>query len=271
VAATGTNFHASASPTLKQLFREVTMDVVDPASGKTVYDVWSSEQRNANTPVRLGDLGGGSDFAGFINHLGIASSEHGFGGGGGVYHSAYDDFYYMSHFGDPGFKYHAAAAQVIGLAALRLADCEVLPFDYTEYGNDLLATEDSTRSTLLINNPKLVPAIDEIKKQTEALRAAGAAINQEAAKAQSAAAINKINRALMMAERDLVNKEGLPGRPWYRHLVYAPGINAGYGVTVLPGINEAIADHDWKLAEQQMALVKTALSRATATLQSASH
>jgi len=107
VAATGNSFHASASPTIKQLFREVSMDVKDPTTGKSVYDLWRGAQKlpNKEDQVKLGDLGGGSDFAGFINHLGITSSEHGFGGGGGVYHSAYDDYYYMSHFGDPGFKY----------------------------------------------------------------------------------------------------------------------------------------------------------------------
>ena len=278
VAATGKAFHASASPTIKQLFREVAMDIKDPTTGKSVYDLWRDAQRlpNKEDQVKLGDLGGGSDFAGFINHLGITSSEHGFGGGGGVYHSAYDDYYYMSHFGDPGFKYHVAAAQVIGIAALRLANAEVLPFDYEEYGIEIINALTATRKTVGDDDPKLGSALDDTLESAAAFRLAGGSLNLQRERVgapsstrNSDRVISEVNRVFLQAERDLTNKQGLPGRPWYRHLIYAPGVNAGYGVTVLPGINEAIADKDWKLAQEQALALKGAIDRATQTLRSA--
>jgi N-acetylated-alpha-linked acidic dipeptidase len=277
VAATGNNFNASASPTIKQLFREATMDVKDPQTGKSVYDQWREAQHLASKDdeVTLGDLGGGSDFAGFINHLGITSSEHGFGGGGGVYHSAYDDYYYMTHFGDPGFKYHAAAAQVIGIVALRLSNAEVLPFDYEEYGIEIINALTATRKSLGDNNPKLGAIIDDALESAAALRLAGGGLNLQRDRVGTSSGLRnpdkataEINRMFMQAERDLTSKQGLPGRSWYRHLIYAPGVNAGYGVTVLPGINEAVADKDWKLAQEQAYALKTAIDRAAQTLRS---
>src|ERR1051326_8240333 len=144
-AVSGQNFGASSVPSLWKFIRAVTKDVKDPKTGKTVYQQWqdrtnelrTEEQRHTAGEARIEALGSGSDYTPFLQHLGIASTDMSFGGDYGVYHSAYDSFYWMDHFGDPGFQYHVAAAQVWGTMALRLADADGLPFDYTDYASEI--------------------------------------------------------------------------------------------------------------------------------------
>ena len=144
-AVSGPSFGASSVPSLWRLIRATTRDVKDPRTGTSVYQQWQSrgrEQRNesdqdATAEPRLGALGSGSDYTPFLQHLGIASTDMGFSGDYGVYHSAYDSFYWMENFGDPGFKYHVAAAQVWGTMTLRLANATALSFDFTDYANQI--------------------------------------------------------------------------------------------------------------------------------------
>ena len=143
-AVSGAHFGASSVPSLWKLMRAATRDVKDPKTGKSVYQQWQDRARE-NRPegeqntgeARIGALGSGSDYTPFLQHLGVASTDMGFGGDYGVYHSAYDSFYWMDHFGDPGFQYHVAAAQVWGTLAMRLADADGLSFDYTDYANQI--------------------------------------------------------------------------------------------------------------------------------------
>src|SRR2546422_11380468 len=145
VAVNGPNYSASSVPSLWKLIRAATRDVKDPKTGKTIYQQWQDrarEQRSETDPdlnaeARIGALGSGSDYTPFLQHLGIASTDMGFNGDYGVYHSAYDSFYWMSHFGDPDFVYHVAAAQLWGTMAMRLADADGLSFDYTDYANQI--------------------------------------------------------------------------------------------------------------------------------------
>src|SRR6185437_12181183 len=145
VAVSGPNFAASSVPSLWKVIRAAARDVKDPKTGNSVYQEWQTRAREQRAegdaestgPARIGALGSGSDYTPFLQHLGVASTDMGFGGDYGVYHSAYDSFYWMSHFGDPGFLYHVAAAQVWGTMALRLANADGLPFDYTDYANEI--------------------------------------------------------------------------------------------------------------------------------------
>ncbi|HKG96235.1 MAG TPA: M28 family metallopeptidase, partial [Pyrinomonadaceae bacterium] len=144
-AVSGAHFGASSVPSLWKVMRAVTRDVKDPKTGKTVYQQWqdraredrSEEEKVTGGEARISPLGSGSDYTPFLQHLGIASTDMGFNGDYGVYHSAYDSFYWMDHFGDPGFRYHVAAAQVWGTLAMRLADADGLSFDYTDYAGQV--------------------------------------------------------------------------------------------------------------------------------------
>src|SRR5207253_5583154 len=145
VAVSGPNYGASSVPSLWKLIRSATREVKDPKTGKTVYQQWQDrarEQRNEtdadyNDEAHISPLGSGSDYTPFLQHLGVPSTDMGFGGDYGVYHSAFDSFYWMSHFGDPTFQYHVAAAQIWGTVAIRLADAAGLPLDYNDYATQL--------------------------------------------------------------------------------------------------------------------------------------
>jgi N-acetylated-alpha-linked acidic dipeptidase len=203
----------------------------------------------------MGDPGGGSDFAGFYNHLGIPIAEWGFGGPGGVYHSQYDDFTWMTKFGDPTFAYHAAAARIAAAMVLRLANAEILPYDYVEFARTM---------------QRYLPAIDRAlagKKWnggTSALRDAIAGMEREAsaftAARDQALAANPpsrerraaVNAALRGVERALARPEGLRTRAWYRNLIYVADVDNGYANMVFPSINEAIRANDQRLTGEEI-------------------
>src|SRR5215207_4466601 len=183
-AVSGAHFGASSVPSLWKLMRAVTRDVKDPKTGKTVYQQWqdraredrSEEEKVTGGEARISPLGSGSDYTPFLQHLGIASTDMGFNGDYGVYHSAYDSFYWMDHFGDPGFRYHVAAAQVWGTLAMRLADADGLSFDYTDYANQIrdffteamrLARIRNLASSL--DDKSMTSAIDDFVKEAESV------------------------------------------------------------------------------------------------------
>ncbi|MFL5576818.1 MAG: M20/M25/M40 family metallo-hydrolase, partial [Gemmatimonadaceae bacterium] len=258
VAAQGPAFGGGGSPSLRSTLRDVARLVPDPSGKGSVYDVWRARSvRTAADTAQppMGDPGGGSDFAGFYNHLGVPIAEWGFGGAGGVYHSAYDDYNWMTKFGDPGFTYHAAAARVGAAMLLRLANADVVPFDYVEYARTM-------RGYL----PGVTRAFPSATWRDSAAAPLGAAIDRlERAARDFAAARDRAlatgplpksataatNAALRRVERALTRPAGLRTRPWYRNLIYAADENNGYANVVFPSVVEAARGGDEALARRE--------------------
>jgi len=276
-AVSGPNFGAQSVPSLWKLIRAVTRDVKDPKSGKSVYQTWqdrtndlrSEEERHTAGEARIGPLGSGSDYTPFLQHLGIASTDMGFGGDYGVYHSAYDSFYWMDHFGDPGFQYHVAAAQIWGTLALRLADADGLPFDYTDYANEIRAFfREGMRLAgwrkLVddLDDKPMTAAVDDFGKEAERIERA----RQDAIKSGDRAKLARINDALMTAERQFIDQRGLRGRAWYKHQIYAPGIYTGYAAQPLTDFRQALDDRNAANAKEGLERITEAVKRATETL-----
>ena len=248
VAAQGIRFGGGGSPSLRATLRDVARAVQDPGGRGSVYAEWRriSAAPDSVEPA-MGDPGGGSDFAGFYNHLGIPIAEWGFGGSGGVYHSQYDDFAWMSKFGDPTFAYHATAARIGAAMLLRLANAEILPYDYVEYARTMqryVAPIDRALEARKWHGPtqSLREAIARMERE-----AAGFARARDAALASGALpAVRRqaTNAALMKVERALTRGEGLRTRPWYRNLVYVADVDNGYSNMSFPSVNEAIRAGD---------------------------
>ena len=268
VAAMGVAFGAGGSPSLRSTLRDVVSVIDDPAGGGSIYDAW---RRRAGLPDSLqppmGDPGGGSDFAGFYNHLGIPHADWGFGASWGVYHSTYDTFHWMTTFGDPEFRYHAAAARVGAAMLLRLANAEILPYDYLEFARTMRLHVGAMAGAARTEGVTLVPldaAIDRMERE-----AAGFARARDATLARGAPtrqARDRANAALLQVERALTRPEGLRGRPWYRSLIYAADVDNGYSTMVFPSIGEALRMGDGALARREVADLAARFDRATAAL-----
>ncbi|HEV8588631.1 MAG TPA: M28 family metallopeptidase [Pyrinomonadaceae bacterium] len=261
-AVSGPNFGASSVPTLWRLIRGAAQEIRDPKTGKSVYEAWrdrawentSESDRYDNNgnekPVpapRIGPLGSGSDYTPFLQHLGIPSLDMSFGGDYGVYHSAYDSFYWMSHFGDPTFQYHVAAAQIWGTVAMRLAGAAALPFDYNDYAAEL---REFVRETKRLANQKkrgdwvderpLLDAINDLADEAAKIEKRRRDLLDDTTR--NATKLQRINDALIQAERALIDGRGLRGRGWYKHQIYAPGFYTGYAALPLPDLRQAIED-----------------------------
>lgn len=278
-AVSGANFAASSVPSLWKLMRGATRDIKDPKTGKTVYQQWQDRARE-NRPegdkdtreARISSLGSGSDYTPFLQHLGVASTDMGFNGDYGVYHSAYDSFYWMDHFGDPGFTYHVAAAQLWGTLAMRLADADGIPFDYTDYAAQI--REFFTESMRLarirniassLDDKAMTAAIDDFAKEAERIEKD----RQEAVRKSDRARLAKINDALMLAERQFIDARGLRGRAWYKHQIYAPGFYTGYAAQPLTDFRQAIDDRNSVNAKESLERIVEAIKRVTRTLRAA--
>ena len=259
--------------------------------------------------LRLDALGSGSDYTAFIDHLGVASLNLGFGGedDGGIYHSIYDDFDWYTRFSDTDFVYGRALAQTAGLAVLRLADAELLPFEFAaladatrEYLKDLKKLLERKQEEIAERNrqiddgvfqatndprrPTVAPPREDVPPHLNfaPLENAVAALQRSAeryAKARAAAEGRAIasgrpsrgsNALLIRSERVLLSPEGLPRRPWFKHLVYAPGVYAGYGASTLPGVREAIQQKRYPEAESEIARVARVLQDEAALVDAAS-
>jgi N-acetylated-alpha-linked acidic dipeptidase len=277
VAVAGPDFSASAVPSLKQFIREVTRSVPSPVAG-TVYQQWllkpeeNNEHRGSNAPpiegeeVHVGDLGSGSDFTPFLQHAGVPSTDIDSTGPYGVYHSTFDDFAWFTQNADPHFLYLQQMARVLGVEALRMADADVLPFDYVAYAREISTYLDAAKhkaSDLNLGSLDFAPA------QAAAARFAAAARQAYAAQSSPAGDLSKLNGALRQTETALLTEAGLPNRPWYKHTIYAPGEYTGYAAVVIPGVNEAIDAKNSILASQQLGVLVQALDRAAAILNSA--
>ncbi|HET6851879.1 MAG TPA: M28 family metallopeptidase [Pyrinomonadaceae bacterium] len=276
-AVSGAHFGASSVPSLWKLMRAVTRDINDPKTGKTIYQQWqeraredrSEEEKVTGGEARIAPLGSGSDYTPFLQHLGIASTDMGFGGDYGVYHSAYDSFYWMDHFGDPGFRYHVAAAQVWGTLAMRLADADGLSFDYTDYASEVREFFKEALKLARLRNlagslddKAMTDAIDDFAREAERVERN----RQDAIRGSDRAKLAKINDALVQAERQFIDSRGLRGRAWYKHQIYAPGFYTGYAAQPLTDFRQALDDRNAVNAKEGLERIVEAIKRATKTL-----
>jgi N-acetylated-alpha-linked acidic dipeptidase len=290
-AVSGSHFGASSVPTLWKTIRAVTRDDRDPKTGKSVYQQWQDRSRESHSDpemtdavtgsdtaiaeARIGALGSGSDYTPFLQHLGVTSTDMGFGGDYGVYHSAYDSFYWMSKFGDPTFEYHVAAAQLWGTLAMRLADAQGLPFDYVSYAGEI--REFFTESLRMarrhnlgsdFNERAMNEALDDFAIEATRVEKRKEELLQDLSKSDqdAEAKLNRLNQALMAAERAFIDERGLRGRSWYRHQIYAPGYYTGYAAQPLPDFRQALEDRNPGAASEALERIVAALKRATETL-----
>ena len=282
VAVSGSSFNAAAVPSLKQFVRDVTKAVPSPKGG-TVYDQWLKEQRephtrrngpssangrdeksDTETDVRVGDLGSGSDYTPFIQHLGVPSTDIGSDGPYGVYHSAFDNYNWFIKNADPTFVYEQQQARVFGLEILHMTGVDVLPYDYHAYGEEirryLRAAEQQAKSAKL--------NLDFTAADTAAQRLSAAGLTVQAMQVERPADPIRLNQALRHAEAALLSPQGLPQRPWFKHTIYAPGEFTGYAAVVIPGVNEAIDAPDEARARAQLAVLADALNRSASALES---
>ncbi len=276
VGVSGPDFTASAVPSLKTFLRQLTQSVPSPAGG-TVYEQWKvshppeDEHRGSNAPpetgdVHVGDLGSGSDYTPFLQHIGVPSTDIGSEGPYGVYHSAFDDFAWFKHNADPNFLYLQQMARVLGLEAVRMADADVLPYDYVAYAQEISSYIDDARKKA---KDKGLTSLDFAPAEAAAGRLMAAAQQAHRLQENPPSDSNGLNAALRQTEADFITPAGLPGRPWYRHAIYAPGEYTGYAAVVIPGVNEAIDAHDASRADEQLAVLTQAIDSAARTLQSA--
>jgi len=271
--AQGPNFSGGGSPSLRALLRDVTKQVPDPSHQGSVYDVW---RKRANLTAdslepQMGDPGGGSDFAGFYNHLGIPIADWGFGGPQGVYHSAYDSYHWMSKFGDPNFEVHATAARIGAATLLRIANADILPYDYVEFARTMhrfgtQVDQAIADKHLKVSAAGLTAAIGRMEDAASIFSAA----RDRALTAQLAPATAKqVNATLLEVERQLTRPHGLATRPWFRNLIYAADENNGYSTMVLPSVNEAIRLGDQGAVGQELADLAQRFDAATRALRMA--
>lgn len=291
----GDRFSASAVPSLKGFVSEVASDVTDPAGG-SVLDRANKQLRNdlrqkllhghlteagpapksiADRQFRPEDPGGGTDYIPFLNHLGIPSADMRFDGAYGVYHSIFDDHRWMEQFGDPNFFYHITMSRLLGLMTLRLTEADILPLDYEAQGQEikLYLEEIRNKMTLLGDRGKLdVDPVEQAADQLiQAARDFRDRSQSELRKGIPQPTLDNLNRILVQVEESFLLPAGLPGRPWYKHLVYAPGINSGYEAVALPGVQEAVDSGEFGEAARQMEALTASLHRATDLLEKAQY
>jgi N-acetylated-alpha-linked acidic dipeptidase len=275
--AAGPNFRAAATPSLRNFLRDITMLVPSPKGG-VLYDQWRtfgkmSAVAAGGSDVALGNLGSGSDYTSFVDHMGIPSSDIRTSGNYGVYHSVFDNYEWYRRFGDPGFHYTQLIARVFGLEVLRMSETEVLPYDYQSYAVDImqyaLAAEKRAHEVFGEGTPDFSPVLRAARHFVTAGR-----IMQEQQRAVAYEQtvnrdeVRRMNDLLIQAERDLLLPKGLPKRPWFRHSIFAPADLKGYAASVIPGVNEAIENGDLAVTTDQINELAKALNRAAATLES---
>jgi N-acetylated-alpha-linked acidic dipeptidase len=273
-AGGGSYFTAAGVPSLDQLIYDVTKEVDEPRiPGTSVYDDWKA--RSGQPMPSIDRLGGGYDYEVWIDHLGVPTIQMVFDYiASGNYHSAYDDLYFLEHWGDPGYLHHAAMAKLAGTAALRLANADILPFQYSSYAGEV-ASYLETLNTEQVNQCGNV-VVSFAREIAQASAWKQAALNLEN-KAGTILAANPfisdtlagmvafINQRLLQQERDLTQAKGLPDRPWFRHMIYAPGVYTGYAVQTLPALQDLIAAGQGAKVHNYEALLHNSLTTATNT------
>jgi N-acetylated-alpha-linked acidic dipeptidase len=300
------------SHTLEKLVNEVARDVEDPETKLSVWKRWqlrsietaktteARKELHERPDLRIDISGGGSDHAGFQNFLGMAVLDASFSGEdhGGIYHSIYDDFYWYTHFSDTNFVYGRALSQFSGSMVMRLADADLLPFDFSDFADTIqtyvsglqtFATQqaqqirnrnreidDGVFSAGADPQEKYVPpqkeaepphlnfaplqnSVDSLNRSADEYKKALARVMQDGGSALASGSIIEVNRMLIDSERKLTSPQGLPGRPWYKHQIYAPGVYTGYEAKAMPAVREAIEQKQWKQAEQSIVDAAAAL------------
>ena len=318
-AVGGHDLDLDGTPSLRDFLLDAAGAVRDVRSNRTLRDIWVEKKRAqwaANSPVEFHDdfwtapfdpdkprgpyssapsapyrapsvfspmlnsLGSGSDYTAFVDHLGIPSMDVGFGGRYGVYHSVFDNFYWMEKFCDPEFLTHATAARLYTIIAMRAAGADVLPFTFGPYGEALRDHLDDLRRILERRARALPPgaapalefvglhhlgmSIRDFQIQAAALDNAAAALAK--ADGGDPAKLSAVNESLQRIERAFLMPEGLPGRPWFKHAIYAPGLTAGYASWPLPGPRQAILDNDPALLAATVPVLEARISAAGAAL-----
>ena len=272
-SASGSDFEATTVASLNDVVTETVRDVKDPTREGSVLDAWgrrdSTVQRPLDYPANA--LGSGSDYTVFLNHLGVPIVEMDFDGPYGVYHSMYDDYYWMAHIGDPGFKYMTAMSEVWGRMAMRLANADVYPYDFALYAKrvgtfiDSLAAQPSVAGQLDVSAAREATAhwASAAAALDSALSITLAAPSSPARSARLRAA----NEAMRAMEQRFLNDSGIPGRPWFKHVLYAPKYT--YAAMALPGVQEAVDQSDWARARAQLAVVAAKLEAVAAATRAA--
>jgi N-acetylated-alpha-linked acidic dipeptidase len=307
------------SHTLEHFMNGVARDIDDPEKNISVRQrsllgeiaqARSEEDRKeirSRADLRIGALGSGSDYTAFLDHLGVASVNLAYGGEdrGGIYHSIYDDFYWYTHFGDTDFVYGRALSQTAGTAVMRLADADLLPFDFTDFADTIRlylkqlknladgerdkaierdkeldeglfnAVNDPQRPTVAPPREEVPPHLDfaPFDNASDALTLAAERYHDALHKAWAAGipanTLQDLNNKLMESERRLTMEEGVLRRGWYKHMIYAPGVYSGYGAKTIPGVREAIEQKHWDEANSEIGRVSTVLNNETALINSA--
>lgn len=287
-ATTGSMFDVGGVPSLRDVVREAASAVNEPKAGGTLLAAWEKRERenwSRQAPVELGaadkpfdlrldPLGSGSDYTVFLDHLGIPSLDFGFGGPYGVYHAVYDNFRWMEKFGDPEFLYHATAAKFYGVLALRLAGADAVPLRFSNYASSLRTDLDAMRRQVIQKNRSATaesPALDAdfapVLSALAAFEAAGAAADKAVDAAVAAGKVPaSLNEGLISVERAFVDPAGLPNRPWFRHVLFAPGTTTGYAAWPFPGLQQAVESKDKAMFASERDRVVAALGRATERL-----
>jgi N-acetylated-alpha-linked acidic dipeptidase len=271
--AQGPNFSGGGSPSLRALLRDVAKYVPDPSHQGSVYEVWRKRANLAADSLepQMGDPGGGSDFAGFYNHLGIPIADWGFGGPTGVYHSAYDSYHWISKFGDPNFEVHATTARIGAAALLRIANAEILPYDYVEFARTmrrfgLQASQAIADKHWQLSAAGLTAAVGRME---DAAVAYTAARDRALSVPLAPGVARQVNANLLQVERQLTRPQGLVTRSWFRNLIYASDENNGYATMVLPSVNEAIRLGDQAIVGKELADLSEHFDAATRALKMA--
>ncbi|HEX3820033.1 MAG TPA: transferrin receptor-like dimerization domain-containing protein [Candidatus Sulfotelmatobacter sp.] len=313
--------NASGSHTLEKFINGVARDIEDPETNMSVWQRLQlsriSQAKSADDrkelrqrgDLRIDALGSGSDYTGFIDHIGIASLDLSYEGevDQGVYHSIYDDFYWYTHFSDTDFVYGRALSQTVGTSVMRLADAEVLPFDYIDLADTVQtytkelekllsdkqeeirernqeldegvfkATYDPKRPTVAPPREEIPPYLDfaPMHNALDALTRSADRYRKTLSQKQASLADSKadmlltLNARLIESERKLTNDDGLPRRPWFKHLLYAPGVYTGYGVKTIPGVREGIEQKRYDEANREIVRVAKALDAESALIDEA--
>lgn len=274
-SAAGPIFHGSAVGSLAPLLVDVTRTLPAP-SGGTLYDEWRASRSRELKITNLADaelaetrIGSGSDHTVFLNYLGIPTMLLQFDGPYGVYHSMYDDFYWMNHFGDPAYRYHTLMSQLWGVLSLRLANSDVLPYDFAFYAGQMRGyvrdLDDASHVSAHVNLSGLYQRISEFEKSAQELNVTTAHA-LTSGQVDSASAEN-LNRSLMQVEHNWCDPAGIPGRPWFKHTLYAARYT--YAHLELPGMTEAAEAGDWPLVAAQEKILEDELAKNTELLSSA--
>jgi N-acetylated-alpha-linked acidic dipeptidase len=304
-ATSGPNFHGQAVASLAPMLEQTTRALKDP-SGKSLYEAWketvareSAEAQSgpfnsgaANATLADTRIGSGSDHTVFLNFIGMPVIGLGFVGDYGVYHSAYDDFFWMNHFGDPGYRYHTLMSQLWGVTALRLANADLLPFDFATYAANIrefvdelaknnsvilsggkAGAKDPTKLTSVVGAPanesKSLDLAD-VLAAVDNFESAGKKLNDSLTRKLAHGPIDAklaltLNHGMMQLERNWLNPDGIPGRPWFKHILY--GARFTYAHLELPGLTEAVEKQDWPVAKQQAEILQHAIEKNIKLLQ----